>query len=43
MREAVTGVDETEEEEALLELDPIPDVSKEDREVDSQNCTRKKG
>lgn len=37
VREAVTGVEETEEEEALLEPEPMPDVSREEREVDSQN------
>lgn len=37
VREAVTGVEETEEDEALLEPEPMPDVSREEREVDSQN------
>lgn len=37
VREAVTGVEETEEEEALLEPEPIPDVSREESEVHSQN------
>lgn len=34
-----TGVEDMEEEEALLEPepDPTPEASKEDREVDSQN------
>lgn len=37
VRDTVTGVEETDDDEALLELDPTPDVSKEDNEVDSQN------
>lgn len=37
VREAVTGVEETEEDEALLEPEPMPDVSREERDVDSQN------
>ena len=38
-RDAVTGVDDTEEDEALLEPEPepSPEASRDDREVDSQN------
>lgn len=49
-READSGVEQdTEDEEALLEpdaepeLEPVPDVSRDDRDVHSQNCRGRRG